>query len=142
MMILTIPDVHLKPYIFIRAKELLREGMADIAVCLMDISDDWKKQLLLEEYTRTYNAAIEFAKEFPNSLWCYGNHDLSYLWNEKETGYSSMAKQTVQQKIVELSSVLSDKNPIKYVQKVDGILFCHGGISKNFVEKICASFKV
>ena len=40
MKLLVIPDIHLKPYIIIRAKELLKEGVADNSVCLMDIPDD------------------------------------------------------------------------------------------------------
>jgi hypothetical protein len=135
MKVLVIPDIHLKPYIFTRAKELLRDGIADTAVCLMDIPDDWRKQFLIEEYAKTYDAAIEFAKEYPHSLWTYGNHDLSYLWDEKETGYSPVAKNIVCQKLMELSSVLKDNNSIRYVQRVDNILFCHGGISRYFVEK-------
>ena len=45
MIVLVIPDIHLKPWIFDRAEEILREGKADKAVCLMDIPDDWGKEL-------------------------------------------------------------------------------------------------
>ena len=66
MKILVIPDVHLKPFMFIRAKELLKKGIAEQAVCLMDIPDDWQKQYQLEEYVKTYKEAIAFAKvSFP-----------------------------------------------------------------------------
>lgn len=135
MKVLVIPDVHLKPYVFARAKELLIEGIADTSVCLMDIPDDWGKQFSIEKYEETYNETLNFARTFPNSLWCYGNHDLSYLWNEMETGYSSVAKYTVTQKLLELSTLLGTVNPIKYIQQVDNVLFCHGGLTKYFVEK-------
>lgn len=135
MKVLVIPDIHLKPGIFCRAKELLNKGIADVSVCLMDIPDDWEKQFLVEEYEKTFDEAIEFVKDFPNSLWCYGNHDLSYLWNEMETGYSSVAKYTVTQKLLELSTLLGAVNPIKYIQQVDNVLFCHGGLTKYFVKK-------
>lgn len=135
MKVLVIPDVHLKPFIFDRAKELMRKGIADTSVCLMDISDDWGKQYMVEEYVRTYDAAIGYAKEFPSSLWCYGNHDLSYVWDEWETGYSSIAKHTVQQKLAELDAALAEDNQIKYIQQVDDVIFCHGGLTKYFVEK-------
>lgn len=135
MKVLVIPDVHLKPYVFARAKELLIEGIADTSVCLMDIPDDWGKQFSIEKYEETYNETLNFARTFPNSLWCYGNHDLSYLWNEMETGYSSVAKYTVIQKLLELSTLLGTDNPIKYIQQVDNVLFCHGGLTKYFVEK-------
>ena len=135
MKVLVIPDVHLKPFVFFRAKEILNKGNADIAVCLMDLADDWGKEYKLEEYIATYDAAIDFAQEFPNSLWCYGNHDLCYLWNERESGYSHGARTIVQEKVMKLNMTLPMDNPIKYVQKVDNVLFCHGGISKYFVER-------
>lgn len=135
MKVLVIPDVHLKPYMFNRASSLLKEGVADISVCLMDIPDDWEKQYLLEEYASAFDAAIDFAKEYPDSLWCYGNHDLCYLWNERESGYSHSAKNMVVQKLKELEEVLNDNNHIEYIQKIDNVIFSHGGLTRYFVEK-------
>ena len=43
MKILVIPDVHLKPQMFKQATALMHQGIADRAVCLMDIPDDWDK---------------------------------------------------------------------------------------------------
>ena len=57
----------------------------------MDIADDWNQQYNVALYEETYDEAIRFARKYPNSLWCYGNHDLSYLWKCMETGFSSMA---------------------------------------------------
>lgn len=135
MRVLVIPDIHLKPFMFYKAKEIMKKGEADIAVCLMDIPDDWGKEYSLEEYVNTYDAAIEFAKEFPNSLWCYGNHDLCYLWDERESGYSYAAKHIVQKKLLELNMALPPENPIQYVHKIDNVLFSHGGVSQYFVDK-------
>ena len=81
MKVLVIPDVHLKPWMFQRASELMKEIKADREVCLMDIADDWRKQFNLDLYVQTYDATIAFAKEYPETLWCYGNHDICYLWN-------------------------------------------------------------
>ena len=135
MKALVIPDIHLKPFIFSRAKEIMNKKEADIAVCLMDIPDDWGKEHKLDEYVETYDEAISFAKEFPQSLWCYGNHDLCYLWNERESGYSEAAKIIVQEKLMELNRVLPVDNPVKYIQCIDNVLFCHGGITEYFVGK-------
>ena len=95
MKVLVIPDVHLKPWMFQRASELMKEIKPDRAVCLMDIADDWRQQFNLDLYIQTYDAAIAFAKKYPNTLWCYGNHDVCYLWNQRETGYSKIAPWTV-----------------------------------------------
>lgn len=139
MRALILPDIHLKPFIFDKARKILNEGRADVAVCLMDIADDWGKEERIEEYIATYDSAIVFAKEFPNSLWCYGNHDLSYVWGKVETGYSPAARKTVCGKLMELNRVLPIDNPIKYVQRIDNVIFCHGGLSKYFVEKYVVS---
>lgn len=63
MKILVIPDVHLKPWIFSRASELIKEKAADLAICLMDIPDDWNQQFNIDLYIKTFDAAIAFAKE-------------------------------------------------------------------------------
>lgn len=41
MRVLVIPDIHLKTWIFDCAEDILKDGKADRAVCLMDIPDDW-----------------------------------------------------------------------------------------------------
>ena len=60
--ILVIPDVHLKPWVFHRASELMKDIKLDRAVCLMDIADNWRQQFNLDLYVQTYDAAIAFAK--------------------------------------------------------------------------------
>ena len=135
MRALVIPDVHLKPYMFAEAAERMRRGVADCAVCLMDIPDDWGREYDLELYVQTFDAAISFAKEFPDTLWCYGNHDLCYLWNERESGYSRAAAYTVRNKLEELKDALPSENQLRYIHRIDDVLFCHGGILQAFVEE-------
>lgn len=135
MKILVIPDVHLKPQMFKQATALMHQGIADRAVCLMDIPDDWDKQYNVGLYEETYDEAIRFAKAFPETAWCYGNHDLSYLWHCLESGYSSMASMTVQRKLLDLREAVPEDNPIKYVQRIDNVLFSHGGVLNFFVEE-------
>lgn len=62
MKVLVIPDVHLKSWMFERAEEIMKKGMAERAVCLMDIPDDWNQEYNLELYRDTFDAAIAFAK--------------------------------------------------------------------------------
>ncbi len=133
MKILVIPDVHLKPWMFERASELIKENNAQRAVCLMDIADDWRQQYNLDLYMQTYDAAIRFAKDFPDTLWCYGNHDLSYLWQKKESGYSPIAARTVCEKLRILRESLPDERQLNYLQRIDNVLFSHGGLSDEFV---------
>lgn len=134
MKVLVIPDIHLKSYMFDQARELMKE--VDQAVCLMDIADDWYEQYNLELYQETYNKAIQFAKDYPDTLWCYGNHDLSYLWNLEESGFSKMAAYLVRQKLSELKEVAD----IRYVHRIDNVLFSHGGVAKDFVERYTSKY--
>ena len=135
MKILVIPDVHLKPWMFQRASELMNEMEADRAVCLMDIADDWRQQFNLDLYEQTYDAAIAFAKDHPDTLWCYGNHDLCYLWNQREPGYSQIASGLVCEKLRALREMLSDERQLAYLHRIDDVLFSHGGLADEFVRQ-------
>ena len=86
MRVLVIPDIHLKAWLFDRAEKILKDGRADRAVCLMDIPDDWNMEYQIERYKDTFDRAIAFAADYPDTLWCYGNHDVSYPWGRRETG--------------------------------------------------------
>ena len=61
MRVLVIPDIHLKPWIFDRAEEILKEGKADRAVCLMDVPDDWGMESNIDRYKETFDRVIIFA---------------------------------------------------------------------------------
>ncbi len=134
MKVLVIPDVHLKPWMFEQAGELMRQRLAEKAVCLMDIADDWHQQWNLDLYIQTYDAAIAFAKEFPETLWCYGNHDICYQWNRRETGYSMIAPWTVNEKLRILRKSLPDEKQLAYIHRIDDVLFMHGGLTQLFVN--------
>ncbi len=134
MKILVIPDVHLKPWMFDRASEILNSGAAKKAVCFMDIPDDWGQEYNLGLYEETFDAAIRFQKEFPETLWCYGNHDLSYEWLQYESGFSSVAIPVVQKKLSELRRELPDRSQMAYIHRIDDVLFLHGGLTHAFVK--------
>ena len=108
MKVLVIPDVHLKPQMFRQAAAIMNTRVADRAVCLMDIPDDWDREYDIALYEETYDEAIRFAARFPDTAWCYGNHDLSYFWHCLESGYSSMASATVQRKLLERKIIRSN----------------------------------
>ena len=135
MKTLVIPDIHLKPWIFERASLLLADSAADKIVCLMDIPDDWNREFDIELYEETFDAAIRFAKTFPDTLWCWGNHDLSYVWGMTETGYSWFAQNTVSRKLIELKEAIPDWKQLAYLHRIDNVLFSHGGLTDFFVWK-------
>lgn len=133
MKVLVIPDCHLKPWMFAQADAIVKKGIADKAVCLMDLADDFGVHGDAQ-YLETYETAITFAKEHPDTLWCYGNHDLSYIWGEPETGFHPEKRGLVCQEIKKLTNALPKKSQIAYIHKIDKTLFMHGGVSNYFVE--------
>ena len=136
MKILVIPDIHLKPWMFERAAQIMRSGEAEQAVCLMDIPDDWDEQGNIELYIRTFEKAFCFLREFPETLWCWGNHDLSYPWLRYESGYSLIAARIVREEINEFCSRLPERRRLAYIHRIDDVLFMHGGLTERFVRKI------
>lgn len=134
MRILVIPDIHLKTWLFDRADDILKAGQADKAVCLMDIPDDWNMAFQVQQYEETFDRAIAFAKDYPETLWCYGNHDVSYPWGMLETGYSPYAERTVMSKLEELEHILQDSSQIAIMHRVGNVLFSHGGLTIDFVR--------
>ena len=135
MKVIVIPDVHLKPWTFSRASELMKETEADRAVCLMDIPDDWNQQLNIDLYIDTFDAAIAFAKAFPDTLWCYGNHDICYMWDRRESGHSVFAQPAVCEKLHALQEALPDDSFIQFLHIIDDVLFSHGGLADEFVHR-------
>lgn len=134
MRVLVIPDIHLKPWIFDLAEEILKEGKADRAVCLMDVPDDWDMELNIDRYKETFDRVISFAKDHQTTLWCYGNHDVSYLWGRLESGYSPFAERTVIYKLEEFEKILSDAGQLAFMHRIDNVLFSHGGLTTEFVK--------
>ena len=134
MRVLVIPDIHLKSWIFDQAEEILKEGKADRAVCLMDVPDDWGMERNIDRYEETYDRMILFARNHPDTLWCYGNHDVSYLWGRLESGYSHYAERTVISKLEELEKMLSNAGKLAFMHRIDNVLFSHGGLATDFVR--------
>ena len=132
--VLVIPDVHLKPWIFDEAEKVDKSSYEDIVV-LGDLVDDWGKGNDLGAYEETLNRAAEFGKEHGESLWCYGNHDVSYLWDAMESGYSVQARLTAIEGITKLERILEDR--YKFVHRIDNVLFSHAGVTETFVLHSC-----
>lgn len=132
--LLVIPDVHLKAWMFRQAAEIMETTDCDGVVCIGDLVDDWGCKTKIDLYEETMNAAIEFAEQFPDSLWCYGNHDLAYLWNQYDhPGYSQHAESLVINKLEEIKDKLSSPENYAIIHRVDNTLFSHAGLAQNFV---------
>lgn len=76
----------------------------------MDVPDDWDMELNIDRYKETFDRVISFAKDHPDALWCYGNHDVSYLWGRLESGYSPCFKD-----FIGLILACGSSNPIEQI---------------------------
>ena len=133
--LLVIPDVHLKPWMFEQAMEIMENSYCEGAVCLGDLVDDWGCQWNVELYEKTLNEAIGFAENYPDTIWCYGNHDLSYLWNQYDhPGYSDAAEDIVIRKLEELKDTLDSPDNLALIHRIDNTLFSHAGLAWTFVS--------
>ena len=128
-----IPDIHLKPWMFVEAAKHIDNGDYDAIVMLGDLVDDWEQGDNRELYNETFDEAIRFVKEHPNTFFCYGNHDVSYVWQLPESGYSWSMRDLVVERLEELKGVLPPEN-VAFVHCIDGVLFSHAGVTEKFAE--------
>ena len=119
---------------FEKASDILSENQYDAVVLLGDLVDDWGKGQNIPLYKETFDAAINFVKEHQETYWCYGNHDVSYIWYAMETGFSCLARDTVVEGIERLKEVMKPGH-VGYIHRFDKTLFCHGGLTESFVTQ-------
>ena len=132
--VFVIPDVHLKPWMFEQATKLIRQDSYDRIVLLGDIMDDWGQERNLELYSETIEATVTFIADHPNTWLCYGNHDMSYVWQAFESGYSAYARELIVKGIQRIEMVLPEGHAA-YMHRMDNVLFSHAGLTQKFVLK-------
>lgn len=133
---LIIPDIHLKPWMFKSAEIYMSLNSVDGCICLGDLVDDFECEHDAALYAETLRAALAFERQHPDTLWCYGNHDLAYLWNVWVTGTAT--DEDVRQAALEGLRSLYNEIPagyLGYVHRIDNVLFSHAGISRMFVRE-------
>ena len=131
--VFVIPDVHLRPWMFTEASRLIGQADYDAIVMLGDLVDDWGQGGNSELYNETFDEAIRFVKEHQNTFFCYGNHDISYVWELAESGYSWRMRDLVVERLTELTDALPPEN-VGFLHSIDGVLFSHAGVTEKFVE--------
>lgn len=130
-----IPDVHLKPWMFEMADELIEKDDYDEIVILGDLVDDWGQEMNLKLYSETFDVADEFMEKYQKYVYfCYGNHDLSYPWEALETGYSSYAHELVLERLKKLVKKLP-QDQVGFIHRIENVLFSHGGLTEKFVKR-------
>ena len=134
MRVFVIPDIHLKPWMLNLAENVMTKSEYDKIVMLGDFVDEWDMGQNLKLYEETLTSVVAFCDKYPNTLICYGNHDLSYKWEAMESGYSDYARETVLKGLKHLESVIPKEN-IAYIHRIDNVLFSHAGLTEAFVRR-------
>ena len=134
--VLVIPDIHLKPYIFDYANVIMKKFKLTQAVFIGDLVDDWDKENDIDLYKNTINRAIRFKKQYPDSLYCWGNHEAGYFtdcWSC--SGNSKLYRRDIR---LLLQKYENEVQP-QYIHYIDDCLFSHAGLSKDIMSYIESS---
>lgn len=132
--ILVIPDVHLRGWMFEEADKLMQENGIEQAVCLGDLVDDWGMQLNREAYEDVFEKAFAFDEKHPNTLWCYGNHDISYTWHKLESGYSPYQEELVETVLSQMRRKMKER--LNFAHAIGKCLFTHAGVTWDFLDNL------
>lgn len=135
MRCLIISDIHLKTKMFEMADKILEAGLADCAVQVGDLVDDWGEEYNISLYERMMQRAIRFHKDHPNTLWCIGNHDFGYDYPNmgvKESGHSQFCEGIMGTYLREMERIGAKR---RIVHIVDDVIFTHAGLTKQWAER-------
>lgn len=130
--ILVIPDVHLKTTIFDMADTIINNNTIDNIVFLGDLVDEWDQENNIELYKETINRAIKFKQDHPNSLYCWGNHDVGYFADWYCSGNSKLYANEIKVLLNQYERIVKPK----YIHIIDNIIFSHAGIEENLAKDI------
>lgn len=133
MKVLVIPDVHLKTPMLIIADQIMKTGVAEMAVFLGDIPDDWGCQGCVELYKATYDGVIDFKRKYPNTKFCYGNHDIAYWLSLPCSGTDLYNLGVIANKLGSLQNAYGKDAAV--IHRIDNVLFSHAGLTANWIRK-------
>lgn len=131
MNILIIPDTHLKPWIFDQADKVIMSFKPDKVVILGDLVDDWNASL--PSYEAMMERCKAFAKDHPDAIWLWGNHDVAYVSDSCRdcSGHIAAAESIVTPALNSLDRLVGG---FKKAYHIDNVLFSHAGICETWVR--------
>lgn len=122
--ILVIPDIHLKNFILDRADKIIDEQNPDLIMFLGDYVDDFNStQKTYEDFSLRFSKFLTKHKD--KVKLCWGNHEISYIIKKFVTGNKIYVYDTV----MGICNSLEWNFDIRYIQKVDHLIFSHAGIT-------------
>lgn len=133
MRCLVIPDVHLKSWIF-DLVEFIPKEFYDKIIFVGDLVDEWGQEANSMLYERCFGRFYNFVKDHPTALFCYGNHDISYMYRLEESGFSYHQIPLV----CKYHAIFREEFPDQFMVAThqDDVLFSHAGFSDYWVTDI------
>lgn len=123
--ILVIPDTHLKHKMFDLADKIMQDNKIDYAVQLGDNFDDF--YCYEEQYRKHNTRMLQFKWEHPNTIWLWGNHEISYLLNQPVTGNEACGRK--------YAELYQETYSPSFIHIHDHVIFSHAGIFEEFVQR-------
>lgn len=133
MRVLVIPDVHLKSWMF-DLVDMVTPDAYDRIISVGDWVDEWGQEANSMLYERCLNRLYLFAKDHPTALFCYGNHDISYMYLLEESGFSYRQIPLIQKYYAMFRDEFKKRFMVATVQ--DDVVFSHAGFSDYWVMDI------
>ena len=130
--VFVVPDIHLKLWMLEEADKIISADRYDKVVMLGDLVDDWGMEYKLDLYDEMLARTADFIVKH-NAYFCYGNHDVSYLWDRLESGFSPAAHDRVIAGMRRIEEIV-DPDRIAFIHKIDNTLFSHAGLTDVFVN--------
>ncbi|MBR0480610.1 metallophosphoesterase [Candidatus Saccharibacteria bacterium] len=123
--ILVVPDTHLKPKMFDLADKILREHKVDYVIQLGDNVDDF---YCYGDQYRNHNARmLTFYRDYPNTIWLWGNHEASYILGRPVTGNIFAGR--------EYARLYRENFNPKFIHLDGKVMFSHAGIFQKFIDE-------
>lgn len=119
--VLVIPDIHLKTHILAKAETIIEAEKPDKLVFLGDYGDDWGQVYNVLAYENISVALETFNQKF-DCHFLLGNHDLTYILNQRER-YTLHDHKGYR----DFRFFLKELNPTLALE-LDGVVYSHAGI--------------
>lgn len=123
--VLVIPDTHLKPKMFDLADKIMCGHDVDYAVQLGDNLDDFYCRDV--DYRRHFDRMTTFYREYPETIWLWGNHEASYILSRPVTGNIYAGK--------EYALAYQESFKPRFVYKDEKVVFSHAGVFREFLNE-------
>lgn len=122
--VLIVPDLHANWWVIPHLSDIARNNQVDWTVFLGDYVDDFGDTI--KDNLATLAHLELYRKEMANTVFLLGNHEASYLWDKRCSGWT-------EEKAAVLRPVL-EQMELHWSFRLNDWTFSHAGISRGWLE--------